>query len=138
MARLHKALEFTPARWTVAIAWSALLTLLLLQPDAQPVIDLGLPRGDNTLARELAFSALHLLAFSVTAALWIWTLSAKYKLRTSLILACLIAFALGGVTEYLQSFTLDRHASWNDLVANFAGALIAARLIWRRSHRQRE
>ena len=120
------------ARFSIAILWSALLTLFLLQPEADPVIDLGLPQGENTLVRELFFSAMHLVAFGITCFWWFWALHNNLKLRASLLVACLLAIVLGGVTELLQSFTLDRHASWLDLAANIAGTLIAARLIWRR------
>ena len=43
-----------------------------------------------------------------------------------------IAIALGVSTEILQSYTLDRHASWLDLAANIGGALLAAHIIRRR------
>ncbi len=119
-------------RWLIALAWSALLTVLLLQAEANPVIDLGLPRGDNTLARELAFSSLHLLAFCVTCLCWFWALISRFHFRSSLRAALIIAIALGLSTEFMQTTTLDRHFSWLDLAANIAGALIAARLVVQR------
>lgn len=125
----------TPLRILIALGWSALLTLLLLQGEADPMIDLGLPRGDNTLARELAFSALHLLAFGVTVACWHWALSRTAQPRKALLSACLISLALGVTTEFLQSYTRDRHASWLDLAANISGVLISARLIHIRTNR---
>lgn len=132
MQRLSALSLATPLRIVVALCWSALLTLLLLQGEADPVIDLGLPRGDNTLARELAFSTLHLLAFGFTCACWYWALSRAATPRRALLAACVIAIALGVATETLQSYTLDRHASWLDLVANIGGALLAAHVIRRR------
>ncbi len=129
--RLIALLENGPLPWSLAIGWTLLLTLFLLQPEAAPLIDLGLPRGDSTLLREFFFSSLHLLAFAWTCCLWFWTLSGKADPRHSLFAAVLIAIALGIVTEALQSLTLDRHASLIDLIANISGVLIAARLIWR-------
>lgn len=131
MERLNALSPATPLRIVVALSWTALLTLLLLQGEADPVIALGLPRGDNTLARELAFSTLHLVAFGVTCACWYWALRREAQARTALQAACLIAIALGVSTEILQTYTQDRHASWLDLAANIGGVLIAARLIWR-------
>lgn len=122
----------TSLRIVAALCWSALLTLFLLQGEVNPVIDLGLPRGDNTLARELAFSTLHLLAFGLTSVWWFWALSRAAKPRRALIAAWLIAITLGVATEILQTYTLDRHASWLDLAANIGGASIAGRVIWRR------
>lgn len=121
-------LQSAPARWSLAIFWTLLLTLLLLQPEAEPLIDLGLP-GGQSLWREILFSALHLLAFALTCALWFWTLSGAFPYRASLLAAVAIALALGISTEALQSLTLDRHASMIDFLANSGGVLIAARVL---------
>ena len=131
MRHILAILNCAAVRYAIAIFWSVLLTLFLLQPEADPVIDLGLPGGDNTLAREVFFSTLHLIAFGITCFCWFWALQRNLKVKTSLAIACLIAIVLGGATEMLQSFTPDRHSSWLDLVANIFGALIVARLIWR-------
>ena len=119
-------------RGGMALAWTALLCLLLLQPQADPLLDLGIPDGDNTLARELAFSAAHLVAFAVTCGLWRWALSPKLTTRHSVLAAVAISLALGCVTELGQTLTADRHFSWLDLGANVAGVLLAARVIWQR------
>lgn len=124
-------LQSRPMRWALAIGWTLLLTLLLLQPEADPIIDLGLP-GGRSLLREIFFSALHLLAFALTFTLWFWTLRSALPARASWLAAVLIALALGVATEALQSLTLDRHASVIDLIANFCGVLITARAIWLR------
>lgn len=132
MNQVVALLQPSPARWALAIGWTLLLCLFLLQPEADPLINLGLPKGDSTLAREVFFSALHLLAFALTCFVWFWTLRRNLKVRTSLLVAVVIAIVLGIVTESLQTLTLDRHASFIDLAANFAGALIAARVVWQR------
>ena len=121
-------LQSAPARWIVTIGWTLLLTLLLLQPEADPLIDLGLP-GGQSLWREILFSALHLLAFALTCILWFWTLRSALPSRRSLLAAVLIAIALGISTEALQSLTLDRHPSLIDFLANIGGVLIAARIL---------
>jgi len=132
MNHVEDILNLGPVRWTLAIGWTLLLTLFLLQPEAEPLIDLGLPRGPNTIQRELFFSALHLLAFAITCLVWHGALRCAFNPRNSLFAALLVAIALGLATEALQSLTLDRHASLIDLIANIGGALIAARFIWRR------
>lgn len=124
-------LQSAPVRCSLAIGWTLLLTLLLLQPETEPLIDLGLP-GGQSLWREIFFSALHLLAFALTCILWFWTLRSALPSRKSLLAAAVIALALGITTEALQSLTLDRHASMIDLLANFGGVLIAARVLDRR------
>ncbi|MYD11856.1 MAG: hypothetical protein F4X02_17645 [Chloroflexi bacterium] len=133
MERLNALPPAIPLRIALALSWSALLTLLLLQGEADPVIDLGIPRGDNTVARELAFGALHLLAFGLTCACWHWALCRAARVRRALLAAGVIAIALGVATEILQSYTLDRHASWLDLAANVGGVLLAARVIHART-----
>lgn len=120
-------------RWAAAIAWTIWITILLVQPEADPIIHLGLPTGPQTFLRDLVFSCLHLLAFALTCALWQWALSAVMRLRASIALACVFALSLGAGTEYLQTLTVDRYASWIDLIANCYGALLAAWLIWRRT-----
>lgn len=132
MNQLSAFIRFAPVRLFLALAWSALLTLLLLQTEADPVINLGLPRGDNTLARELAFSTIHLLAFGGTCLCWFWALPKAWRPRAALVVSVSITIALGIATEFLQSFTPDRYASWIDLVANISGAVGAAKLIWMR------
>ncbi|MCY4537202.1 MAG: VanZ family protein [Chloroflexi bacterium] len=125
-------------RWTSALVWSIWITILLVQPEADPIINLGLPTGPQTFLRELFFTCLHLLAFAITCALWYWALSASMRTRASLAVACTIALGLGACTEYLQTLSPDRYPSWTDLVANCYGALMAAWFIWRRTedHRQ--
>ena len=84
----------------------------------------------NTSVRELVFTGLHMLAFGITCALWFWTWTGHLRLFVSLALAACIAIGLGSVTEYLQTFSPDRHPSWGDFAANYAGVFIAAAWIW--------
>ncbi|MCY4019212.1 MAG: VanZ family protein [Chloroflexi bacterium] len=124
----HRAL-----RWTAAIVWSVWITILLIQPEADPIINLGLPSGPQTFLRELFFTCMHVLAFAITCALWQWALSASMQIRASIALACIIAIVLGASTEYLQTLSPDRYPSWTDLIADCYGSLQAAWFIWRRS-----
>lgn len=123
---------FRPARWLAAITWSVLLCILLLQPEADPVINLGLPTGPQTLAREAFFTALHIVAFALTCTLWYWTWRGHLAFGASLALGIAFAIALGAATEFLQSFAPDRYPSLIDFIANLFGAILAARLIWQR------
>ena len=119
-------------RWMMAMAWTLLICVLLLQPEADPIINLGLPSGPQTLAREAIFGSLHIIAFGITCGVWHWAWRAHFGLRASLALSVLIALALGVSTEALQSLSPDRYPSWLDLGANVVGVLLAARLIWQR------
>ena len=57
----------------------------------------------------------HLLAFSVMALLG----RRAYPGRTLAVLSSLLAY--GALIEVLQSFTINRFAEWQDLVADAAG-----------------
>ena len=116
-------------RGSLALGWTALLCLLLLQPEADPLLDLGIPDSDNALLRELAFGAVHLAAFAFTCSLWTWALAARFHPQTSVLAAVAISLALGCLTELAQGYTPDRHASWLDIGANIAGTLMAARVL---------
>ena len=121
------------AAWTIAIGWTALLFILLVQPDDQRLIETGIPRGPNTIERELFFTAMHLLAFGLTCGLWHRLLLRYAPLESSLLCACGISLALGGLTEMLQAFSPERYPSLGDLAANCAGTLLAAWLLRRRA-----
>jgi hypothetical protein len=125
-------LQFRPVRWIIAITWTIFISIVLVQPENQPLINTGIPPGPNTLERELVFTTLHLIAFSTTCAVWFWAWFGHLILKHSLLIAISIALTLGGVTEYLQSFSPDRYPSVGDLLANASGALLMARFIWSR------
>lgn len=138
MKQILSWIHGAPIRWTAAIAWSIWITILLIQPEADPIINLGIPAGPQTFLRELFFTCLHLLAFALTCGLWQWALSATMSLRASIVFACMIALCLGASTEYLQTLSPDRYPSWTDLIANCYGSLLAAWFIWRRTSDQRQ
>ena len=130
MSILVTVFSFRPTRWLAALAWSILLSVLLLQPESDPLINLGLPSGPQTLAREAFFTTVHVIAFALTCALWFWAWHGHSGFRGSLALGCAIAIVLGAATEFLQSFAPDRYPSSIDLIANIFGTILAARLIW--------
>lgn len=132
MTRLLTWIENPLLRWLLALAWTALISVLLVQSEQNPMINTGIPPGEPTLEREIVFTTAHLIAFSITSALWFWAWFGHINLRTSLILGVAIAIVIGGVTEYLQSFVPDRQASLFDLLANCIGALGIAYFIWRK------
>ena len=123
----------TLAAWIIAVGWTTFLFILLVQPDDQRLIETGIPRGPNTVERELFFAAMHLLAFGMTCGLRhrAWTRFAR--LESSLMFACGISLALGGLTELLQAFSPERYPSLGDFAANCAGTLLAAWLLRRRA-----
>ncbi len=117
-------------RWLMAIGWSLWIGILLVQSESNPLIDIGIQSGPRTLIRDILAAGAHLLAFGTACGLWFWAWSGYLRLLPSLALACCIAICLGGLTEYLQTFSPGRHPSWVDFIANCAGIFIVACFIW--------
>jgi VanZ family protein len=107
------------------------LTLVLLQSSAQPVIGPAAPPGAPDLGRELYLTAGHLVGFSLLTALWWWAFTVRLSSSRALVLAVLIALSLGVVTEIAQTLVADRSASAFDMAANAVSALAAAWVIER-------
>jgi VanZ family protein len=119
-------------RWLCALAWTALVTLTLLQSSSQPVIGPAAPPGEPPLEREILLLIGHVIAFGVLTWLWWWAWSLYYNAQTALLLAVLIALVLGTSTEILQALVPDRATSWFDLVTNWIITLLTAWRIQRR------
>ena len=113
-------------RWGLALAWTAWLALILVQPGAQPVIDIGMQPAPPTLERELGFALAHIVAFALLTVLWWWAFRRHVTLPRALWLAIAIALLVGVVTETLQTLAPDRYPSLLDYSANILGPLCAA------------
>lgn len=133
MRLLQRALEPAPIRWLLAIAWTAWMVLVLVQPEAHPVVNLGIRPAPYFLERETFFTIAHISGFIVLTLAWWWALRTRLPSGYALLAAIVIAVTISGLTEWLQSFTPDRHPSFEDLAANAAGSLLAAlRVRWER------
>lgn len=132
MASVLSVIQLRTVRWIMVIVWTIFISILLIQPESQPLIDTGIPPGPSTLEREIVFTTAHLIAFGITCALWFWAWFGHLSLPKSLLLGIVCAILIGSVTEYLQSYSPDRHPSWIDFFANCTGAIIMAYVIWRK------
>lgn len=120
--------DYRLLRIALALAYTALLTLVLVQSSARPVIGPAAPREDN-LAWEVFLTTGHLVGFSLLVYL-IWSaLSTVAPSTRSLIVAVLFAGVLGLVTELLQSLVPDRSSSLFDLACDWGMTLVVAYLI---------
>jgi VanZ family protein len=126
MLKTHSYTQNPLVRQIVALAYSALLTLVLLQSSSQPYIGPAAPPGPPDPARELLLTIAHIIGFSILVAVW-W--KAFDPSPRALLMAALIALALGIVTELLQNFVPDRSASLFDLATNIVVTLATALLI---------
>ena len=123
-------------RWVYALAWTALLLVLLLQSSSQPVIGPAAPPGKPTLAREILLTSGHLIGFGVLTVLWWRALVTKQSARVALIGAVVISLALGVMTELAQATIPDRMASLFDVAANSIVTVATAWAIFRANNSQ--
>ncbi len=119
-------------RVLVALAYTALLTLVLLQSSMKPVVGPVAPREYN-LAWEIFLTTGHLVGFSLLVFL-IWSaLTTVTSPTRSLVIAVVFACLMGLITEILQSIVPDRSASLFDLVCDWGVAFAVAYAIHRQT-----
>ena len=123
--RLRNILDSAPVRWLLALGWTLWLSIILIQPEAQPVIDLGLRPAPFSLEREIAFTIAHIVAFMLTTTLWSWAFVFTLPPGRALQIAIAVALLVGVFTETMQTFAPDRYPSLVDYLANVVGVLIA-------------
>lgn len=112
MSRFNDGIFQHPAlRLLYALAWTALVTLVLVQSSSQPVVGPAAPPGPPTLEREILLTSGHAVAFSILTFLWWWAL---YALTP----AVLISLTVGIATEWAQTLVPDRSASLFDIATN--------------------
>lgn len=97
-------------RWAFGACSAAVLVLALL-PKVPPMVTTGWDKGN------------HMLAFGTLAILGLW----GFPSRAVVVLTGLLAY--GGLIEILQSFTPNRVAEWQDLVADGLGLLLGWSLV---------
>ena len=121
-------------RIAIAIAYTALLTLLLVQSSAHPLLGPSAPQEFN-LGWEILLTLAHFFGFALLVLLIWGALAAGGARRWALIAAVLFACTLGLSTEMLQSIVPDRSASLFDLAVNWGVSLLVARHISLRGQR---
>ena len=122
---LTRYAQHSPWRSVLAVAWTLLVCLLLLQPGRDPLVGPA-AAGDHSPPVVLLLNLGHFLCFAVMTWLW-WR--ALGQIRPSL----LIALNLGLLTELAQTFVPDRGLSALDLALNAGGALLVALWLRRRA-----
>jgi VanZ family protein len=130
MNTINKLMEKSVLRWLLTLAWMIFLTILLLQPLDHPIIPTGVKPAPPSFTRELYFSTIHGLIFSITAVLWTWTLHKHCTLRKAMWISVIVLLVYGIGTEYAQGLTPGRAPQRIDILANLVGATIGAWLLY--------
>lgn len=107
------------------IAASLLLLLvigLLIAPHSLEALPSGESDARGDAAHFPAFISITLLIFSLLSPNW----SLLLRITLCAVISCSLAFA----TEFIQSYTPGRMASWHDLLANLLGVIAASSAIW--------
>lgn len=115
-------------RVALAVAYTAVLTLVLVQSSANPLLGPAAPREFN-LAWEILLTSGHLVGFGLLVIANWSALAVVTTSRRALITAVIFACLLGLITELLQSFVPDRSASLFDLACDCGVALATAYFI---------
>jgi VanZ family protein len=111
-------------RWAMALGWTILLIILLVQPAEQPLVNTGIPPAPPSIERELAFTIGHIFTFTLLAGTWYWALIQHTSYTRAMWILAFVILLLGGVTEWAQGFVANRNSGWGDFFANCIGLLL--------------
>lgn len=120
-----------PARFSILIIYTTLLTIGLVQSSANPLLGPVAPE-DYNFFWDVLLTTGHVVGFGGLVALMWWALSTQAPPLWSLLVAVIFALVLGTVTESLQSLVPDRSASWFDLLCDWGVTLAVAYVIYKR------
>lgn len=117
-------------RLIMALAWTLLMLVTLLQSSAQPIVGQPAPQ-EWRLDHEAFLTVAHLVSFGGFTLLWAWTFSAQRTLSQALLWAVGAALLFSLLTESLQTLVPDRGFSLWDLAMNAIGALLVLGVLTR-------
>jgi VanZ family protein len=131
--RLLNRLQSFPTlfRWLIAIAYTILLTITLIQPSRTPLIGPAAPLGPPDAAREVFLTAMHVLGFTLLVVIVWWAFESVTPARRALWVALGFALVFSPLTEFLQMLVPGRGASLWDWGVNTLATLTAAMVWWR-------
>ncbi len=121
-----------PLRWMIAIGYTALITLVLEQSSAQPVVGPAAPKAFDPVW-DAALTGCHIIGFGLLVMLLWSALNKPGHWRWALIVTVVFAVIFGFVTEVVQTLVPDRSSSWSDLLVNWGVSLAVGYWIWYRS-----
>ncbi|MCA0457701.1 MAG: VanZ family protein [Chloroflexi bacterium] len=117
-------------RIALALGYTALLTLVLVQSSANPLLGPAAPR-EFDLAWEILLTMGHLVGFSILVLVNWSALATVTTSRRALVATVVFACLLGLISELLQTLVPDRSASLFDLGCDWLVAFATAYVIHR-------
>lgn len=129
-----------PARLALAVGWTLLVTITLVQSSANPVVGPAAPPGHPDLWREIQLTSEHVVVFGALVWLWWWAFSARLAPPRALFVAVGFALIFGALTELAQTALSDRQASFFDMAVNWTTTIMTATFIsarWRSQWQRR-
>lgn len=125
-------LKSTPVRWLLALAFTLLVTVLLVQSSSKPLLGSPAPPGAPDLKREIELTLGHVGAFFGLVVLWWWALQAVLPTPRALFVTVSFAIIFGLLTEMAQTLVADRQASLFDLAVNWTVSVFVTSFILER------
>jgi VanZ family protein len=122
-------LNSTPFRWALALGFTLLSTVMLVQSSARPIVGPPAPPGPPDLQREILLTLGHVVVFFILVVLWWWALRPGRPSARALFVAVGFALIFGVLTELAQTLLPDRQASLFDLAVNWSVTIGTASLI---------
>lgn len=117
-------------RLSMALLWTLLMLVTLLQSSAQPIVGQPAPQAWR-LDHEAFLTVAHLISFGGFTLLWAWTLSAHRAPRQAIVWAVGAALLFSLLTETLQTLVPDRGFSLWDLGVNALSVWAVQRVLIR-------
>lgn len=119
-------------RRALALGFTLLTTVMLVQSSGQPIVGPPAPPGAPDLKREIELTIGHIVVFTSLVVLWWWAFLPDLPSRRALFVAVGFALIYGVITELAQTAVPDREVSLYDMAVNWCSTAIAAFLIVQR------
>jgi VanZ family protein len=113
-------------RRTLALSFTLLTTVLLVQSSSKPILGPPAPSGHPDLMREIELTFGHIVAFGTLVSLWWWALVPNLPSQRALFVAVGFALIYGVITELAQSAVPDREVSLFDVAVNWCTTALTA------------
>jgi VanZ family protein len=118
-------------RRAIALAFTLIATVLLVQSSSEPILGPAAPPGAPDLKREIILTIGHIVVFSSLVVLWWWALLPNLPARRALFVSVGFALIYGLITELAQSLVPDRSGSLYDVAVNWGATSLTALYILR-------